>query len=570
MSYDKEQTDRINKAKKEWTEKNAEHMTDNLFQMYTPSDIEDHNFIEDVGFPGEYPFVAGRYATPGVASMWGRGEAIGAGKYIKQAFGYSGCGTAEDLRDFYLGKGAGLVMRGPNIAFDLPTQCGLDSDDEKSEGEVGKVGLAIDTLKDFETLYEVFTGPKDIDKIASLWTINGATNIILAMYIALAQKRDISLSSLRGTPQNDTLKEFVARGTQIFPVDASMRMTRDTITYCTENMPKMNTISISGYHMREAGATRIQTVAFTFANALAYFQVAIDAGLDIDQFAGRTTFLSFGGGMEIFKEIAVRRAARRVWAKIMRHRLNAKTPKHWMLKEAGATLVGNWTSTIQRPLNNLIRATIGAIGSAIIGDPPVVLPPFDEPLGLGHSIEANQLGADAARIIVEECKLCDVQDPFAGSYYIESLTNQYEKGIFDLIEKIDDMGGAAKLVENGWMKNEIAKSALEYERKIRTGKEVRVGINKYNEPDEMEIVPEITPMYDSIDREAAETKQVANLKKIKKERDNRKVKTCLDQIENAAKNKNENLIPYFVEAVKEYATIGEICGRLKNVFGDAI
>lgn len=560
----------VAKAKKEWQEKNARCINDDMFQMYTPADLEDFNFMRDVGLPGEYPFVAGRYAHPLVVGMWGRGKNLGAGKFIKEGFGYSGCGTVEDLRDFYLGKGAGLTLRGPNLAFDLPTQCGLDSDDPLCEGEVGKVGVAMDSLQDFETLYEIFTGDKEIDKISSNWTINGSTNILIAMYAALAEKRGIPLSSLKGTPQNDILKEFVARGTQIFPVDASMRMTRDTITYCTEHMPKMNTISISGYHMREFGATRVQTVAFTFANALAYYKTVIDSGLDIDDFINKTTFLSFGGGMEILKEVGVRRAARRAWAKIMRDRLKSKNPKHWIYREAGGVLVGYWTSTIQRPLNNLIRATLGAVGCAMIGDPPAVMPPFDEPLGLGHSIEAKQLGADAARIIVEEAKLCDVQDPFAGSYYMESLTNKYEKEIFDIINNIDEMGGAAKVVENGWMKNEIAKSAREFDNRMQTGDEVRVGVNKYTDPDEIEIIPKTTSMYGTVDREAAEAKQIAKLKKLKSERDNKKVQACLDRLENAARDEKANLIPLMIDAVKEYTTMGEICGRLKNVFGDAL
>ena len=569
------ETEKIKEAKKKWQEgtlkKNIERMgMADPPAMYTPADIEGFDFLEDVGFPGEYPFVAGRHAIPGIAALWGRGKAYGAGKVIKQGFGYSGCGTVEDLRDFYLGEGAGLTMRGPNLAFDLPTQIGLDSDDPGCEGEVGKVGVCMDSLQDFETLYEIFQGDRDLDKISSNWTINGTTNIILAMYIALAEKRNIPISSLKGTPQNDILKEFVARGTQVFPVDASMRMTRDTITYCTEHMPKMNTISISGFHMREAGATRVQAIAFTFANAIAYFQTAIDAGLDVDQFAGRTTFLNFGGGMELLKEAAARRAARKVWAKIMRDRFNSKKPKNWVYKETGGALAGYWTCTKQRPLNNWMRVGLGAAFSALIGDPPALVPPFDEPLGLGHSPEADQLSADAARVIMEECKLCDVQDVFAGSYYIESLTSRYEKEIFDLIDRIDEMGGGAKAAENGWMKNEIAKSAFDFEKKMETGENIRIGINKYTEADEIEIIPKLTSMYHSIDTVQAEQRQLEKLKKLKQERDNKKVQSCLEKIENAAKDDKVNLIPFFVEAVKEYATIGEICGTLKKVFGDAM
>jgi methylmalonyl-CoA mutase N-terminal domain/subunit len=299
-SQDKD-LEKIRNARKEWEEetlrKNAERLglKEAPIEYYTPLDIEEHDFLENVGFPGEYPFTAGRFAIPVLNAMWGRGKTLGAGKAVRHAFGYSGYGTPEDMRDFYIERGKTPVRGGgPNIAFDLPTQIGYDSDHELAEGEVGRVGVAIDTLKDFEIIYEAFTGDMDLDRIASNWTINSTANIIIAMYIAIAEKRGIPLEKLRGTPQNDILKEFAARGTQIFPVKHSMRMVRDTITFCTERMPSMNTISICGYHIREAGSTRVQAVAFAFANAIAYFQTAIDAGLDIDQFVGRTTFLNFG------------------------------------------------------------------------------------------------------------------------------------------------------------------------------------------------------------------------------------------------------------------------------------
>jgi methylmalonyl-CoA mutase N-terminal domain/subunit len=488
---------------------------------------------------------------------------------IRHAFGYAGYGTAEDMRDYYIERGkTGVRGGGPNVAFDLPTQTGYDSDSELAEGEVGRVGVAIDTLKDFETIYEPFVGEMDLDKIASNWTINATTNIILAMYIALAEKRGIPLVKLRGTPQNDILKEFVARGTHIFPIQHSMRMVRDTITFCTQHLPNMNTISICGYHMREAGATRVQAVAFAFANAIAYFQLAQDAGLDVDDFVGRTTFLNFGGGMEVLKEAAVRRAARRVWAKIVRDRFHSKDSRNWTYKELGGGLTGYWPMTIQRPLNNLVRVVIGAAFAALIGEPPACEPPYDEPLGLGHSIEARQLAADASRIILEECKLCDVQDVLAGSYCVESLTNRYEKEIFEIIQKIDEMGGAVKAIESGWMKDQIIQSAWEYQRKIETGEEVRVGVNKYTEPDEIEIrIPRTSP-YKAERREDAEERQVAKLAKVKAERDSRKVRSCLERIENAAREEKTDLIPYFVDAVKEVATIGEICGVLRGVFGE--
>jgi methylmalonyl-CoA mutase N-terminal domain/subunit len=575
MSAGRADTQAIREAKKRWEEGTLKkgmqrlRMSEPIVEFYTPADLEGHDFLEDVGFPGEVPFTAGRHAIPIHLPLWGRGKALGGGKMIRHAFGYAGYGTAEDMRDYYIERGkTGVRGGGPNVAFDLPTQTGYDSDSELAEGEVGRVGVAIDTLKDFETIYEPFVGEMDLDKIASNWTINATTNIILAMYIALAEKRGIPLVKLRGTPQNDILKEFVARGTHIFPIQHSMRMVRDTITFCTQHLPNMNTISICGYHMREAGATRVQAVAFAFANAIAYFQLAQDAGLDVDDFVGRTTFLNFGGGMEVLKEAAVRRAARRVWAKIVRDRFHSKDSRNWTYKELGGGLTGYWPMTIQRPLNNLVRVVIGAAFAALIGEPPACEPPYDEPLGLGHSIEARQLAADASRIILEECKLCDVQDVLAGSYCVESLTNRYEKEIFEIIQKIDEMGGAVKAIESGWMKDQIIQSAWEYQRKIETGEEVRVGVNKYTEPDEIEIrIPRTSP-YKAERREDAEERQVAKLAKVKAERDSRKVRSCLERIENAAREEKTDLIPYFVDAVKEVATIGEICGVLRGVFGE--
>lgn len=575
MPADKDTLQAIREARERWEKgtlkKGMERLglKEPMVSFFTPADLEGHDFLENVGFPGEFPFTAGRHAIPIHLPFWGRGKTLGGGKTIRHAFGYAGYGTAEDMRDYYIERGkTGVRGGGPNIAFDLPTQTGYDSDDDLAEGEVGRVGVAVDTLQDFETIYEPFVGDMELDKIASNWTINATTNIILAMYVALAQKRSIPLDKLRGTPQNDILKEFVARGTHIFPIQHSMRMVRDTFTYCSEHLPNMNTISICGYHMREAGATRVQAVAFAFANAIAYFDLALEAGLEIDAFAPKTTFLNFGGGMEVLKEAAVRRAARRVWAKIMRDRFGSKDPRNWIYKELGGGLTGYWPMTIQRPLNNLVRVVIGAVFAAMIGEPPACEPPYDEPLGLGHSIEARQLASDASRIIVEECKLCDVQDVLAGSYYVESLTNRYEKEIVDLIAKIDEMGGAVKAIESGWMKDQIIQSAREYQRKVESGEEVRVGVNKYTEPDEIEIrIPRTSP-YKAERREDAEERQIAKLRRIKAQRDNEKVRACLERIENAARDERTNLVPLFVDAVKAYATVGEICRVLRGVFGE--
>ena len=577
MMYNKEELDRIREAKKKWEEGPLKktlgrfNLEESPSKFYTPLDIENLDFLRDVGFPGVPPYVAGRYPVAAVTTAWGKGSVSGAGAALKRAGRYSGFGTPEDTRDYYIeARKKGFRVGGPNLACDLPTQTGVDSDDEFAEGEVGKVGVAIDSLRDFEIIYEAFTGDMDIDKIASNWTVNGTTNFFIAMYVALAQKRGIPLDKLRGTPQNDILKEYVARGTQIFTVRPSMRMTRDTITYCTENMPNFNIMSISGYHMREFGANRIQGPAFTIANAIAYYQLGIDAGLDVDQFAHRMSWLSFGGGMEVLKEVASRRAARRVWTGVMRDRFGSKKPQNWIIRELGSAVCGYWTATKQRPLNNIIRSTLSGAFSAMIGDPPACPPAYDEPLGLGHSLEAQQLEEDAARIIAEEARLCDVFDPFAGSYYIESLTSQYEKEIWKTIEEIDKMGGAAEAIESGWMKSEIMRSSDEWRRGMEDGTNVQVGVNKYAGPDEIEVTTPRTVQYDPTKRETVEKRKIEGLKELRKNRDNEKVTACLKKIRDAAEDESVNLIPLFVEAVKEYATLGEVYGEMKEVFGVAV
>ena len=413
-------------------------------------------------------------------------------------------------------------------------------------------------------------GNNDLDRIASNFTINAPCNIILAMYIALAEKREIPPAKLRGTPQNDILKEFVARGTYIFPPRPSMRMIRDTITYCTEHLPLMNTISICGYHMREAGATGPQVLAYTFSNAIAYVQLAIDAGLDVDVFLPRFTFLNFGGSMELFKEIAVNRAGRRMWAKIVRERFGSKNPRCWILRQVAAGGSGEATKTVQRPLNNFTRAVLGGVASALSGGVPFTGFPYDEPLGLGHSLEGWQLNIDAMRIMTLEAKLCEVTDPLAGSYYVESLTDQVEEEAWREIEKIDAMGGAAAAIEKGYMQREITKSAYQFQRALETGERVIVGVNQFTGEQELEVLPSrlVEHPYDPQKRAAAEEKQIAKLAGVKRERDNESVQACLNRLDEAARDEEVNLIPPILEAVKAYATLGEMCHVLRGVFGE--
>lgn len=540
-------------------------------QFYSPLDVKEHDFLDEVGFPGEYPYTAGKYASsvPGSGPVKGGGYIVSGGGLIRSGR-YSGYGTAEDTRDYYQSELIRGRQSGPNLAFDLPTQLGYDSDHPISRGEVGKTGVAIDTLNDMETIYQAFTGEHDLDKIASNFTINAPCNVILAMYIALSEQRRIPLAKLRGTPQNDILKEFISRGTYIFPPKPSMRMVKDTITYCTKNMPLLNTISICGYHMREQGATRVQTLGFTMANAIAYVQLGLEAGLEVDDFVPRFTFLDPSGSMEMLKEIALRRAHRRMYARIMKEKFKAKDPRNWRLRDNIGPMSGCYTMTVQRPLNNLTRAIIGGVAAALSMNTAIVEPPYDEPLGLGWSLEAQQLSEDAARIIQYEAKLCDVIDPLAGSYYIESLTDEIEEGAWAIVNKVEELGGAVAAIEKGFPQKEIAQSAYQYQKEVETGERIIVGVNRFTGEHELEVNTTrlVQHPYDPEKRAKAEEKQITKLEKIKKERDNHKVEVTLKELKEACCDENTNLIPTLVGAVKAYATIGEICGVLRDIFGE--
>lgn len=575
--FDREYLKKLEQKRKEWETGTLKKSLDRFGinespnRFYTPLDVAEFGLLENVGFPGEFPFTAGVYPcqVPGSGPVTG-GYHIGGGGGLVRAGRYLGYGTAEDTRDYYRSEIIRGRTGGPNIAFDLPTQVGLDSDNPMARGEVGKAGVAFNTLADFEVIYEPFQGENNLDQIACNWTINAPANVILAAYIALAGKRGIPLNKLRGTLQNDILKEYVARGTYIFPPRHSLRMTRDTIVYCTEHLPLLNPISISGYHMREAGANRVQTLAFTLANAIAYGQLGVDAGLDVDSFITRFTFNTLSGGMEVLKEICARRASRRMWSKIVRDRFGSQNPRNWILREAGGFLNGAWTATTQRPLNNLTRAVIGGFAGALAGYIPSVEPPYDEPLGLGWSLEAQQLAEDAARIIHYEAKLSEVTDPLAGAYYIEAVTDQIEEAAWDLIREIDEIGGSVGAIEKGYIQRQLAQSAYEYQKKLESGEEVVVGVNAFTGEQEIEVLPNrmVPYPYDALKRAEAEEKQLKKLAGIRKQRDNHQVKTILAQLKEAALDEKVNLMPLIIEAVKAYATIGEICGTLKEVFGE--
>jgi methylmalonyl-CoA mutase N-terminal domain/subunit len=539
-------------------------------EYFTPLDIENHDFLEKVGFPGEYPFTAGEYPTlvPGGGPQRGGGSlAVGGG--LVRAGRYSGYGSSEDLRDYYRYMQSIGQRTGPNVAFDLPTQCGLDSDHAMAQGEVGRTGVAINTLRDFEVIYEAFTGDMDLDKIASNFTINAPANIIMAIYVALAEERGIAPDRLRFTIQNDILKEYIARGTQIFPLLPSMRMTRDSFAYSVKNLPLAHPISICGYHIREAGASRTQTLAWTLGNIVAYIDLGLQAGLDIDVLAPRLSFLNWSGSLEIFHEVALRRAFRRMYASLLRDRYSAKNPRSWMIPEAGGGYAGNYSFTAQRPLNNLARTVVGGIIGGLAGDIPSCEPPYDEPLGLGWSMEAQQLTEDAARILTYETDLCQVRDPLAGSYFIEALTDKIEEEAWQSIKVIEDAGGMVAAIKSGYIRGELMRSIYQTQKEIESGEKVIVGVNKFIGEHEFEVTTQRTMEhpYDPKRRADAEARQIANLMKVKRERDNEQVSIALDRLGEAARDENTNLVYPILEAVKTYASVGEICDVLREVFG---
>jgi methylmalonyl-CoA mutase N-terminal domain/subunit len=576
-----EELERIRERKREWEEGPRQealnrfpYLQPDTNKFYTPLDVEGFDFLEEVGFPGTYPFTSGTFPVEPLAgmvkfaAMAGQGSLPGAAGQTRAAT-YSGYGTPENTRDYYKDMLARGLRGGPNLAFDLPTQCGYDSDDPLVEGEVGKVGVCVDTLRDLEIIYEPYQGDLNLDRIASNFTINAPANIIIAMYLALAEKRGVPFDKLRGTPQNDILKEYIARGTYIFPPREAMRLFRDSLVFIAENIPGMNITSMGGYHIREAGATREQDLAFSMAIAIAYLQSGIDAGLQVDEFAPQFTFNAFGGSMEILKEIALQRAARRMYARILKERFGAKDPRSMRIRQAIGAHIGPSSTTLQRPLNNLSRAVLGAVASVLSGNTPIPFPPYDEPLGLGWSLEALQLSTDAGRIISCETKMLEYSDPFAGSYCMESLTDEIEQAAGEELEKIEKMGGAVAAVENGYMQREITRSAYEKYMSIQKGERLVVGLNCFTGESELDVrTTMLVPNpYDPDKRERAEEEQKRKLAEVKKNRDGREVSRLLGELEKKAGKEDENLIPLLIECAKAYVTEGETCEVLKGVFG---
>ena len=508
-------------------------------RIYTPLDIADFDYLRDLGFPGEYPLTRGVYPTMYRARLW----------TMRQ---YAGFGTAEQTNQrfkYLLEHG----QTGLSVAFDFPTQVGYDCDHPMAAGEVGKVGVSTSTLRDMEILFDGIP----LDKVTTSMTINAPTNILLAMYVAVGQKQGLEQPQLGGTVQNDILKEYVARGMYIFHPKPSMRLVTDIFEYCSQHMPQWNTISISGYHIREAGATAVQEIAFTFANAIAYVQAAIERGLDLDKFAGRLSFF-FAAHNNFFEEIAKFRAARRLWAKIMRERFGAKNPASCMLRFH--TQTSGVMLTAQQPYNNIIRTALQALTAVLGGTQSLHTNSFDEAYAL-PSEQAVTIALRTQQIIAYESGVVDSVDPLAGSYYVEYLTNQIEDRATSYIEQIDAMGGAVAAIEKGFMQREIVESAYRFQKEVEAKKRIVVGMNKFVTEEEvpmkiLQIDPEI------------EKKLVERLKQVKMQRNQAKVGEALNKLRRAAEQEGVNLMPFILQAVKEYTTLGEICDTLREVFGE--
>jgi methylmalonyl-CoA mutase N-terminal domain/subunit len=504
--------------------------------LYIPEDTQDTDYSRDIGFPGIYPF------TRGIQSSMYRGRL-----WTMRMF--SGLGGPEETnRRFHYLLSHGET--GLSIAFHYPTLMGYDSDSPMSRGEIGKCGVAIDTLKDMEILFEGIP----LDKVTTSMTINPPASILLAMYIVVAEKQGVGKKEIGGTIQNDMLKEFIAQKTFMLPPKASLRIIVDTIEYCTKEVPRWNTISISGYHIREAGATAVQELAFTLADGIAYVEAAMGRGLNVDDFAPRLSFF-FDSHIDFFEEIAKFRAARRIWAKIMRERFMAKNPRSWMLRfhtqTAGCSL------TAQQPYNNVARTAYEALAAVLGGTQSLHTNSLDETYAIPTE-EAVTIALQTQQILAEETGVANTIDPLAGSYFVEALTHQMEEQAWEYIRKIDEMGGMVAAVERGYPQAEIADSAYKYQRQIDSGEKVLVGVNKY--------ATDRSPITIWRMKPEIEERQLRRLREVKQMRNNEKVKELLHRIRMVSNN-GENLMPHIIDAVREYATVQEICDVWRDVFG---
>ncbi len=507
--------------------------------LYKPDDIKDLDYKRDLGDPGEYPFTRGIYPSMYSGRLW----------TMRQ---YAGYGMAEESNKRY----KYLIEQGQtglSVAFDLPTQMGYDSDHPYSEGEVGKCGVAIDTIGDMETLFDGIP----LDRVSTSMTINATASIVLAMYAAVAEKQGASPTVLEGTVQNDILKEYIARGAYIFPPAASLKLTVDIIAYCSKFLPKWNTISVSGYHIREAGATAAQEVAFTIANGIAYVEaVAQRGGLDVDSFAPRISFF-FNAHNDFFEEIAKFRAARRLWAKIMREQFKAKNPRSWMLRFHAQT--AGCTLTAQEPENNIVRVAVQALAAVLGGTQSLHTNSYDEALSL-PSAQAVKLALRTQQLIGYESEIAEYADPLGGAYCIESMTDDLEHEAQDYLGKIKAMGGAISAIENGYFQKEIHQSARQYQKRIEDGEINVVSVNKFAGEKSSEYPVARLPV-------KAIGRQLKTLKRIKQRRDRAQVGSALGRLTKAAIN-NENLMGSIMDCVRAYATVGEISDALREVYGE--
>ncbi|MFZ5816261.1 MAG: acyl-CoA mutase large subunit family protein [Bacillota bacterium] len=506
-------------------------------RLYTPADVQ-VDYLNDLGFPGEYPFTRGVQPTMYRGRFW----------TMRQ---YAGFGTAEEsnARYKYLLENGQM---GLSVAFDLPTQIGYDSDSPMAEGEVGKVGVAIDSLADMEILFDGIP----LDKVSTSMTINAPASVLLAMYIAVAEKQGVPSTKLSGTIQNDILKEYAARGTYIFPPGPSMRLITDIFAYCAEHVPNWNTISISGYHIREAGSTAAQEVGFTLANGIAYVKAAIAAGLDVDTFAPQLSFF-FNAHNDFFEEVAKFRAARRLWAKIMREEFGAKSPKSWMLRFH--TQTGGSTLTAQQPMNNIVRVALQAFAAVCGGTQSLHTNSMDEALALPTE-ESVRVALRTQQIIAYESGAAETIDPLAGSYYVEHLTNEIEKGARAYIDKIEAMGGSTRAIETGYMQREIQESAYQYQRQVESGQRVIVGMNRFQVQEE----PPRNLLKVDLSVQESQVKKIAA---VKAQRDQAAVDRALADLRIAAQGSANLMVP-ILSAVKAYATLQEICDVMRSVFGE--
>ena len=550
--YDAKKLQEIEAASAAWAKKTAELLErrperKKSFQtlsdipverVYTPLAGSRLDCLEDLGFPGNYPYTRGVQPTMYRGRFW----------TMRQYAGFASAEESNKRYKYLLEQG----QTGLSVAFDLPTQIGYDSDHPLAQGEVGKVGVAIDSLMDMEALF----GGIPLEQVSTSMTINAPAAILLAMYVETAAKQGVSPEKLKGTIQNDILKEYAARGTYIFPPTPSMRIITDIFAFCSQHIPRWNTISISGYHIREAGSTAVQEVAFTLANGIAYVEAALRAGLKVDDFAPRLSFF-FNAHMDFFEEIAKFRAARRLWARIMKERFDARAPKSLMLRfhtqTAGCTL------TAQQPQNNVMRVTLQALSAVLGGTQSLHTNSMDEAFSL-PSEEAVQIALRTQQVIAYESGVPNTVDPLGGSFYVERLTDEIEERARLYLDQIDEKGGAVAAIEQGFIQTEIQESAYAYQRAVESGRQVVVGLNKFQQ--------EEAPLRNFLRVEpAVKASQEAKLKQLKGQRDNTAVVEALARLKDCAKG-TDNLMPPIMEAVKCYATLGEVCDTLRAVFGE--